>query len=256
MEQIARLNDFSSFLKEYDQVLLARIPEKIANEVLASTDGAKPRVQHVDEKKLDWVYPSYDVSVESLLNPQGAKLSRYRQKIKRFRNEGIKVLTAKELAPRELRMAVSRINKGWIRTKRTNGTSLRERGITTYELMDPYRTLALLSEEVTSDIEGIFLKREDVYIAFSFWEKLRNWDTVPCFGAMTSSYEPGLSEYLHRCVAGRVEDQYKYMCIGGSETASLDQFKRKFAPVNTHNLRTIRLEAFNQPLRFGGRNGS
>jgi hypothetical protein len=107
--------------------------------------------------------------------------------------------------------------------------------------MDPYRALARLSEEVTSDIDGIFLKRENAYIAFSFWEKLRNWHTVPCFAAMTSSYEPGLSEYLYSCIAERVEDRYRYMCIGGSETASLDQFKRKFAPVKTHSLRTIRL---------------
>src|SRR5262249_5315730 len=104
------------------------------------------------------------------------------------------------------------------------------------------RSLARLSEELTSDIDGIFLQRENVYVAFSFWEKPRNCDTAPCFAAMTSSYEPGLSEYLYRCIAERLADQgYDRMCIGGSETASLDQFKRKFAPVKTHNLRTIRL---------------
>jgi hypothetical protein len=240
-EQIEQLSNFSSFLTKYNEVLLARIPETIANEVLAGMNCAKAEVQHVDENKLDWVYPSYDVSVESLLTPQSAKLRIYGQKIRTFRKQGIEVITVKELAPRELRMAVARINISWIRTKLKSGTSFLDRGITTAELMAPYRALARLSEEMTSDIDGIFLKRENVYIAFSFWEKLRNWDTAPCFAAMTSSYEPGLSEYLHRCIAERVGDWYQYMCIGGSETASLDQFKRKFAPVRTYSLRTIRL---------------
>jgi hypothetical protein len=241
MEQIERLSHFPSFLMTYDEVLLARIPEAIADEVLAGMDCATAKVQRVNEKKMDWIFPSYDVSVESLLQPRGAKLSKYRQKIGKFRDKGIAVVNAKELAPRELRMAVVRINVSWIRTKLKNDALLRELS-TTSELMDPYRTLARLSEEVTSDIEGIFLKRENVYIAFSFWEKLRNGDTVPCFAAMTSTYEPGLSEYLHRCIAERVKDRYQYMCIGGSETASLDKFKRKFAPVKAHSLRTIRLE--------------
>jgi hypothetical protein len=239
-QQIEQLSNFSSFLTKYNEVLLARIPETIAGEVLAGVDCVKGKVQHVDERKLDWVYPSYDLCVESLLNPQGARLSIYRNKIRKFRKQGIEVVTAKEVPPHELRMAVGRINKSWIRTKLRNGTSLRDQGTTTYELMDPYRTLARLSKEVTSDIDGIFLKRENAYIAFSFWERPRNWDTVPSFAAMTSSYEPGLSEYLYRCIAERVEDRYQYMCIGGSETAGLDQFKRKFAPVKTHSLRTIR----------------
>jgi hypothetical protein len=207
-EQIERLINCSSFLTKYNEVLLARIPKTIADEVLAGMNCAKAKVQHVDEKKLDWVYPSYDLSVESLLNPQGAQLSIYRNKINKFRDQGIKEVTAKEVA-RERRMAVTQINKSWIRIKQKRGTTLRDQGISASDLIGPYRTLARLSEEVTSDIDGIFLKRENVFIAFSFWEKLRNSDTVPSFAAMTSSYEPGLSEYLYRCVAKRVKDQYR-----------------------------------------------
>jgi hypothetical protein len=239
VEQIERLSNFSSFLMEYNEVLLARIPETIADKVLAGMDCVNAKVQHVDEKKLDWVYPSYDVCVKNLFNPQGSRLSIYRNKITKFRKRGIDVITAKEMPPHGLGMAVARINKSWIELKR--GTLLRDQGITAYELMDPYRALARASEELTSDIDGIFLKKENVDIAFSLWEKARNGDTVPCFASMTSSYEPGLSEYLYRCTAERVNDRYRYMCIGGSETASLDRFKRKFAPVKTHTLRTIRL---------------
>src|SRR5215831_17059019 len=110
-KQIERLSDFSSFLEEYNDVLLARIPKTIADEVLAGRDCLKATVQHVDEKTLDWVYPSYDVCVESLLNPQGARLSIYRNKIRKFREQRIEVFTAKEIAPRERRMAIRQIYK-------------------------------------------------------------------------------------------------------------------------------------------------
>src|SRR5258708_9744901 len=71
MDQIERLNNFSSFLTKYNEVLLARIPETIADEVLAGMNCARPKVQCFYEKKLDWVYPSYDVGVGSLLNSHG-----------------------------------------------------------------------------------------------------------------------------------------------------------------------------------------
>jgi hypothetical protein len=239
MKQIVGLCNFSSFLTRYSEVLLARVPETIANEVLAHMDCARAKLQHVDERKLDWVYPSYDLSVQSLLNPQGPEFSSYRNKINKFRKQGIEVVTAKKIPPDRLRTAVKQINESWIRTKQKNVTSLRDQDIN--ELMDPYRTLARLSADATSGIDGIFLKREDVYIAFSFWERPGNSHTVPSFAAMTSSYEPGLSEYLHRCIAERLAVRYRHMCVGGSETAGLDHFKRKFSPVKTHRLRTIKL---------------
>jgi hypothetical protein len=249
MEQIEQLSLFlkiersshsSSSLGTYSEVLLARIPEKIADKVLAM-DSAAATVQHINEEKLDWAYPSYDLCVKGLVKPQGPEFSIYRNKIRKFCTEGIEVITAKEVPPDEVRVAVRQINESWIRTKLKSGTSIGDQGLTAYELTDPYDALARLSEEVTSDIDGIFLKRDDAYIAFSLWERPRIGDTVPSFAAMTSSYEPGLSEYLHRCIADRVKDRYKYICIGGSETEGLDRFKRKFAPVNTHRLRTMRL---------------
>src|SRR5216683_6435349 len=82
MKQIERLSSFSSFLAKYNEVLLARIEQEIAEKVLAGIDCANARFQHVDEKKLDWVYPSYDMCVESLLNPQGPKFGIYRNKIR------------------------------------------------------------------------------------------------------------------------------------------------------------------------------
>jgi hypothetical protein len=241
IDQIKRLGELRSFLSDYKQVLLARIEEKIAGEVLARNDRAALGLEHFEEKKLDWIYPSYDVCVESLLNPQGPQFSVYRNKISKFRKQGITVVSAREMGkkgPKEFCRAVLEVNKNWIRTK-VKGGILSSGDVTESELKAPYRALIRASKTLKSDIDGIFLKREDAYIAFSLWETPSNWDTAPSFASMTSSYEPGLSEYLYRCTAERVKDRYRYICVGGSETASLDRFKRKFAPVKARTLRTI-----------------
>jgi hypothetical protein len=239
-EQINRLFHFSSSLSGYKEVLLARIEEKIAGQVLADEAHADA-LQPFDEKKLDWVYPSYDICVESLLNPLGPRFSIYRNKIGKFRKQGIEIIPASQMpSPREFCRAITSINKSWIQTKVDSGTLLRE-DITESELKAPYRALIRASKTSTSDIDGIFLKKDNAYIAFSLWETPSIGDTAPSFASMTSSYEPGLSEYLYRCTAERVKDRYRYICVGGSETASLDRFKRKFGPAKTHTLRTLRL---------------
>jgi hypothetical protein len=244
IDQIKRLGEFRTFLTKYDKVLLARIEEEIANQVLTHEDRASLGLEHFEEEKLDWIYPSYDVCVESLLNPQGAQFGIYRNKIGKFRRQGISVISARDMRPREFCRAIAEVNANWIRTKVKSGILSRD-DITeselTAELTAPYRALIRASKTLKADIDGIFLKREDDYIAFSLWETPSNWDTVPSFASMTSSYEPGLSEYLYRCTAERVKDRYRYICVGGSETASLDRFKRKFGPARARTLRTIEL---------------
>ncbi len=244
IDRVRHLSRFRKFLARYDKVLLARIEEEIANQVLKHEDCASLGLKRFEEKLLDWIYPSYDLCVESLLSPRGAQFSKYRNKINKFREQGINVVLARDMRPREFCRAIAKVNANWIRTKVKGGILSRE-NITESELTAvlkaPYRALVRASKTLESDIDGIFLKRENDYIAFSLWETPSKWDTAPSFASMTSSYEPGLSEYLYRCTAEHVKDQYRYICVGGSETASLDRFKRKFAPARVRTLRTIEL---------------
>jgi hypothetical protein len=118
---------------------------------------------------------------------------------------------------------------------------VREDATNAPQLKAPYRALIRTSKTSKSDLDGFFLRRRGDYIAFSLWETPSTGDTVPSFASMTSSYEPGLSEYLYRCTAERVIGRYQYICVGGSETAGLDRFKRKFVPAKTHTLQTMEL---------------
>jgi hypothetical protein len=201
----------------------------------------------VNETKLDWAYPSYDAHLQKLINPQGGKLKTYRKKIRKFCKLGIDVIRSKDLDQQELRKAVIYVNKNWIRAKSRSGTSFQSQGISRRELIGPYQTLARLNSDITLAIDGLILKRGGAYVAFSFWERPRSEDIVSCFAALPCSYEKGLSEYLYYCIADCLKGEgYNSMCIGGSETASLDQFKQKLDPINIHRLQTIRLSPQNQ----------
>jgi hypothetical protein len=241
--QVNTLFSFKLFLKTFREVLLARIPEPIAEETLKGTHHLDcGRFEKVDERIMDWVFPSYDVLLERLVDPKGGKLKTYRKKIRRFQHQDVLVIKAKTLGPRELKRAVADINKNWIRTKRNNEKSYYISDISPRELMECYQTMVRINSDITSEMDGLVLKRGNSYLAFSFWERLRHENAISCFAALPCSHEKGLSEYLYHCVADQlIQEGYKTMCIGGSETAGLDHFKRKFAPSHSHPLRTIRL---------------
>jgi hypothetical protein len=253
-EQVNALCRYESFLMGFNEVLLARIPAPVAeglmNKALHLQNTFHCMLENVDEKKLDWAYPSYDVQLKKLLTPEGGKLETYRNKIRkfhRFNKFDVKVIRPDCLDEIELRKIVTQITKSWIRTKSKNGSVRPSRDILR-ELIDPYAALVRLRRDITLAVDGLILKRGEAYLAFSFWERPANGDTVPCFAALPCSYEKGLSEYLHYCIADCLEREgYASMCIGGSETASLDQFKKKLDPINIHRLQTIRVSPKDQP---------
>jgi hypothetical protein len=102
--------------------------------------------------------------------------------------------------------------------------------------------MARLNGNPSLAMDGLILKRGEEYLGFSFWERPPAGTTVACLAALPVSYEKGLSEFLYYVIAGCLEkDGYKKICIGGSETKSLDQFKKKLDPSEVHELQTIRV---------------
>jgi hypothetical protein len=245
VEQVQALYSCKSFLKQFQEVLLARIPESVAREVETKAVGHNRldcKLKVVNETKLDWAYPSYDICLERLAHPEGGKLKTYRKKVRKFCDQGVETIKLRTLDLQERRKAVSQVNASWIQSKINNGNSFWNLGGPLRDLKDPYDALAQLNSDITLEIDGLILKRKGAYVAFSLWERPRKGDIVPCMAALPCSYERGLSEYLYCCIAHRLRnDGYRSMCIGGSETNGLDQFKQKLDPIGIHKLRTIRL---------------
>ena len=247
-KQVVSLEKHSKFLMRFDRIFLARIPQTIVESAFRErgelTFGAA-KLQKIHEEKLDWAYPSYDVSLEALANQEGSALRIYRKKVRKFDNRDVEILPLGEMHPEAVKNAILHVSRRWIWTKSGRLASHPERRLLLNEMLSPYRGLASLSGLETLEVDGFVLKRGNENLAFSFWEKPRTQDeAVACMAALPSSYEKGLSEFLYYRIAQTLCSQgYKTMCIGGSETAELDRFKRKLAPIHPyHQLNTLELD--------------
>jgi hypothetical protein len=239
--QIAALASCKLFLNQFQDILLARVPESIATGLFeARINSLSSRLEAVREETMDWAYPSYDICLQSLTEPLGSKLKTYRHKVRTFldASEAAKVIRFDALSHREIRHALRQITAGWVKMRSARNTS--DAG--EFDVGDFYDKMTVLIEDPALRIDGLILKRANAYIAFGLWERRAEGDIVPVFAALPPFREAGLSEYIHYCIACRLlEDRYHTMCIGGSETIELDRFKRKFNPIRGHSLRTLRL---------------
>jgi hypothetical protein len=252
LEQVEALCKTQAFLSQFQnyEILLARVPEVIAEEIFSipPMSSLNCRLERVDENRLDWVYPSYDIELRRLLAPQGRALKSFKKKLRKFSYVDIELFKPMHFSAVTLSEAVSQVNKGWIRTKLKSRIAF----VSPRELMSCYRTVVDLSCDASFAIDGLILRRGGSYLAFAFWERPAVRRTVSCVAALPVSHEKGLSEYLYYLIAKcLVADGYNEMCIGGSETASLDRFKRKLDPSRAHKLFTVRILLRTGNARFG-----
>jgi hypothetical protein len=257
--QVVRLSSCQKFLRKFEHIYLARIPQQLAAAVLnerGELSSGHWILRKVPEEKLDWAYPSYDISLERLANPIGQDLAVYRKKTRKFNASEVSTVLVANIASEAdkrtvIASAIGHVSRRWIWTKSKSLAAHPDRGAILEEMIDPYRGLAKLSSVKDLEIDGLVLKRGNENLAFSFWEKPRTKDEpVVCMAALPCSHEIGLSEYLYHQIATTLHSQgYKTMCIGGSETAELDRFKRKLAPIQPyHHLHTLELVLGKAPV--------
>jgi hypothetical protein len=244
-EQIESLWLHSEFLIPYERILLARIPQVLSDELLASEKIlclGVVRLHRFSEHRLDWVYPSYDVSLDRLVDREGHDLAVYRKKSRKCNHHDIGVIPLEHMTLSCIKDAIVDVNVRWVSHK-----ILSSRGQGLYSdyqsLIEPYIRLAELVSDQVFPLDGLFLKRGKHCIGLGIWgSPTRLNQTVPCLAAMTAGQEVGLSEYLYFQIAQKLVAQgYQTMCIGGSETESLDRFKRKLAPVAAYELCMLEL---------------
>jgi len=230
----------------FDNVHIARVPKCL----IEQSDLERGRVLkgcHIQrEDKLDWIYPSYDISLSKSVSPTGGNLSSYRNKLNKFKGRGVTPVLFGDVPVEERVAAMRSIAKRWADNKLKCEHDGGDLAFIENELLEPYEYLASLAENPVFFIDGIFLKRGSEYIAFRLWEDSGDYaHPVSSFAALMASYEPGCSEYLHYEAARRLlACGYKEMCIGGSESAGLDSFKQKFQPIRGHKLFTLNLDIY------------
>ena len=248
--QIQALPRYSRFLRGFQRVLLVRVSKDICDRLFRGSVGARTemylpglKLLRVPEESLDWIYPSYDIDIEKLAMRRGPQLECFRNKINKFDGTDVKIISLKKLTAEEIATAIPCIAESWAVAKLAREGRSQPTCHELHELVSPYIQLANLSFKICGSLDGLFLQRGREYIGFGLWERpARPDDTVAAIAALHRSYEKGLSEYLHFQVAQKLLCRgHKRMCIGGSETAGLDRFKRKLAPAQAHHLCTVQL---------------
>ena len=206
----------------------------------------KPGYNVQREDKLDWIFPSYDISLEKSSDPKGPEFAAYRNKLNKYKNSGVIAVYFNDLPAPERDDAIRRISQRWAENKAASDKLGRNPKFSEDDLKKPYECLAKLAKNPAFSIDGIFLKRGDEFIAFRLWENNCSYDNaVASFAALYASQEPGCCEFLHFKAAQRLLALgYKEMCIGGSESEGLDAFKQKFCPMRKHELCTVKLDLY------------
>ncbi|WP_425088865.1 phosphatidylglycerol lysyltransferase domain-containing protein [Stappia sp.] len=197
-----------------------------ANEALVkrlSGSSAHGALVAAPERVLDWAYPVHTLDTAKLAAHRGGDYEPLRRKLNKLDMDKV---TAIEIAPDVHRNTIEGIVALWSHGDRDKSA--------------PYQRLLDLFGAAPLSGRLHFFDGEPA--GFSIWEQ-----TTPETG-MANAFAhiglreiPGLSQYVMVDMCRTLEDRgYSRVCIGGSETAGLDQFKRQLRPVRSVSVGTWR----------------
>lgn len=189
---------------------------------------AKASRWHQGEDVLDWQFPSHTLSVDALVSASGPDFRDFRKNLNRAKRRDVQVRT---LDPVTDRAALSIL---WHRVMETDESAL--------------ETCLGLMRSQPEHVKGLVLELPSVgLVGFTIWE---NTNAVLANGLLNLAETgfKGVSEYSFFTACQEMKKVgIEQFCIGGSETAGLDQFKRKMNPIQSLQLHSILLPPSLQP---------
>jgi len=208
---------------------LARFPVGKSSHALAAFEPHGAGQAGAREKKLDWRYPVHVLSTEAVARHRGHAFKDFRHNINRAAAHGI---TSETLHPRRHRGAIERIACDWSRG---------QNGLSPEAAAEPYLRLLDLFAHLPTN--GRLHRIDGKPVGFAIWEETDpTLGIANSFADLTDGQTRGLSEYVLNDMAETLAvSGYRTVCIGGSETASLDAFKRKMQPIRSVALSTVTL---------------
>lgn len=186
------------------------------------------------ETVLDWTYPVHTIGCADLVNREGKDYARIRQTMNKFMRSS--AMTRELDFTRDVD-ALQALAQEW--EAKTNHYD-------TYDLRTNYfNYLAQLAVDQRSlRLRGLIISVDGKDKGFSIWEPESNGGkTANLFASQVSDFGmTNLATYLTVASAEKmIEDGAEYMCLGGSETAGMDRYKRGFIPAQSTPLDTIEL---------------
>lgn len=191
----------------------------------------------VEEDLLDWRYPVRVLSTDEVLTRNGGRFERLRQRLRKIDRDRVLV---SELDATSRRNEIEELATKW--ASRGRGQML-----TPDQFLAPVRRLLELVSNPASPVTGQLLleKSTGALLGYGVWEPPVRPD-LPAnqFAAVCDHSVAGLSELQIVLMCERLHaDGIREMSLGGSETRSLDRFKRKFGPSRSLEVFSLRVNS-------------
>ncbi|XWN32114.1 MAG: phosphatidylglycerol lysyltransferase domain-containing protein [Devosia sp.] len=211
---------------------LARFPPPLAHQAhrLATWAAPNAALSRSDEDALDWRYPVHVLDPAAVASHVGSPFKDFRKNVGRVDASRI---TTEDLHPHCHRNDVRVINRAWAAVRGQHEASA------VAALAQPHLRLLDLMDHLP--IKGRLYRLNGEAAGFAIWE-----ETDPAQGVansladLTTRRIKGLSEFIYADMCAVISVAgFKTVCIGGSEEAGLDAFKRKMQPVRSVQLASL-----------------
>lgn len=182
------------------------------------------------EPVLDWAYPVHEVSTGAITARTGGQFNNLRGHLHRAVRSG---LWWQELdGPRD-RDEIADMARAWAERKAGQG-------FTTDDLIGPTMACLSLLDRKRGDLGGVVVRNAQGAVGFWIWDRISETKAVSLVRISVGRH--GAAE-LGAVAAAELLHARGVSCfsLGGSETASLDHFKRKLGPVRSIDLRSANL---------------
>ncbi len=214
-------------------IRFARIPDKTGSTFINDLSRIGYTGTIIEEDVLDWTYPVHVLDVQHVLKHEGPEF-------KIFRNR----LRAAQKTPSRTERIVPRFHHNDIMTIASRwATDGRKAGFTHEDLIGPVQESLRLMENSNLNIHGIIIYHHNQPSSYMIWSiPLGHKNIAVPLVRVSIGHMNGLkgtAEYsMFKTMEALAEDRIDYMYMGGSETAELDQFKRKLSPIASISLKS------------------
>lgn len=211
---------------------LARFPTEQAVFMAAMLNKHIQRYQFkvIEEDVLDWTYPVHIISTEKVINPCGRSMKSFRLHMAKVDQSRISVEPFNSSS--DIPELMSIVDK-WAKNKGPD--------IDYEEMMGVYYALFNLVLHPALSLMGIKIYYDGELKAYEIWDMPKDKNGIAnSFAGFSDAQIPGFSEFQHYALCKALSDVgIKEVCLGGSETEGLDNFKRKMRPVRSVALSSI-----------------
>ncbi len=185
----------------------------------------------VIEQVLDWKYPVRILSTEKIAGMEG-------HAFKRIRNHVYHIMDSDDVVARPLTNEDLPDLKIFIHEWVAEHTYDRH---SFDEFISPYNEMISLFENMTLGLSGLLFVQGKKIKALTLWDVSNGADRIANrYVNLCNTSRRGMAEFVMHSVAKHLMNAgIRYLNVGGSETAELDQFKNKFLPAYSIDLCSV-----------------